>query len=499
MNFPRCLRRSVLPAAAVVAFVVGGGVSGGGGGAGLWIGPASGSVMAGEIQAGAAIHSIMPKKLPISVNGGFADRMIAEVHDPLHARCIVLSDGVTKVALVVADSCMLPREILDPAKKLASEKTGIPASNILISATHTHSAPTAGSVFQSDPQPEYLEQLPGDLAAGIEQAASRLEPAEFAFARGTDGEQVFNRRWKTKPETVNLNPFGGRDAVATNPGYNRGDLIEMAGPIDPEICMIYIRSVTGRPIALWSNYSLHYVGDVGGISADYFGVYCDRMTQLLKAADAQPPFVAAMSNGTSGDINNHFFSGPVQASAPVFGRCTLVAESVAKASLAGLSGELKFHREATFAVAEEEMTLGVRKPTPEELERAKKILAAAAAAGKTVLQTSAEVYARESVKLADYPDTVTLKLQAMRLGDIGVCAIPCEVFCEIGLELKAKSPLRNTFTVSLANGYNGYLCTPRQHGYGGYETWRARSSYLEVDSSPRITASLLRLLDAVSK
>ena len=56
------------------------------------------------------------------------------------------------------------------------------------------------------------------------------------------------------------------------------------------------------------------------------------------------------------------------------------------------------------------------------------------------------------------------------------------MFVEIGLEIKKKSPLKPTFTIELANGYNGYLPTPEQHELGGYETWRARSSYLEVDA-----------------
>jgi hypothetical protein len=89
---------------------------------------------------------------------------------------------------------------------------------------------------------------------------------------------------------------------------------------------------------------------------------------------------------------------------------------------------------------------------------------------------------------------VELKLQAMRIGDLAICAIPCEVFVEIGLDLKKQSPFKHTFTVSLANGYNGYLPTPEHHALGGYETWRARSSYLEVDASTKITQTLVQLL-----
>ena len=115
----------------------------------------------------------------------------------------------------------------------------------------------------------------------------------------------------------------------------------------------------------------------------------------------------------------------------------------------------------------------------------------------TELRGLEEVYARESVLLAKYPAKVKIDLQAFRIGDLGICAIPCEVFVEIGLELRKDSPLKQTFTVSLANGYNGYLPTPPQHELGGYETWRARSSYLEVDAATRITRTLEGLLKAV--
>jgi hypothetical protein len=128
--------------------------------------------------------------------------------------------------------------------------------------------------------------------------------------------------------------------------------------------------------------------------------------------------------------------------------------------------------------------------------RAKEILAQAKG---PVLKTLPEVYARETVLLAKYPATVRAKLQAIRIGDLGIVSSPCETFVETGLEIKKKSPLKPTFTIELANGYNGYLPTPEQHKLGGYETWRARSSYLEVDASTKITATLLELLNAVAK
>jgi len=140
------------------------------------------------------------------------------------------------------------------------------------------------------------------------------------------------------------------------------------------------------------------------------------------------------------------------------------------------------------------LTLAVRKPSPEEVTRARDLVAQAA--GRE-LRSLPEIYAGETLAMKDYPDTVELTLQVMRIGDAVICAIPCEVFVEIGLELKEKSPLKPLAVFSLANGYDGYLPTPEHHRLGGYETWRAKSSYLEVEAAPKVTAKLLELLDAV--
>jgi len=119
----------------------------------------------------------------------------------------------------------------------------------------------------------------------------------------------------------------------------------------------------------------------------------------------------------------------------------------------------------------------VRKPTENEVARAKEIMAKA---GGNPLTKQDHVYANETILMANFPATVKLKLQAMRIGDLGIAAVPCEVFTEIGLKLKQDSPLKSKFIVSLANGYNHYLPSVEHHRLGGYETWRAQSSYLEV-------------------
>jgi neutral ceramidase len=447
-----------------------------------------------RLRAGAHAQDVTPTHFPISVNGNLADKKATSANDPLHARCLVLDDGKTRIALVVVDSCMIPRAIHDAAKALAEKKTGIPASNILISATHAHTAPALTGVFQSEPDERYIEFLTAKIAEGIEKANARLAPAQAGWGSAREPNQVFNRRWRMKPDAVNSDPFGGKsDRVKMNPGYRdtNPNLLEPGGPTDPEVSVLALRTADGKPLALYANYSLHYVGDMPPLSADYFGVFAGVIRRKLGGDDR---FVAMLANGTSGDVNNVNFGGPVPPKRDVGERSRLVAEAVGEA--AKKAADTVYRGDITLAVAEKELEFKVRKPTKEELQRAEELLAKAK--GRE-LKGVEEIYARETILIATYPDAVKLKLQAFRVGDLGIAAIPCEVFAEIGLEIKKKSPLKRTFTVSLANGYNGYLPTPAQHALGGYETWRARSSYLEVKASDAITATVLDLLAKVAK
>lgn len=448
-------------------------------------------------RAGAHAQDITPQKFPISVNGGMSDRQARAAHDRLHARCLVLDDGKTRLAIVVCDSCMIPRELMDAAKKLASNaRTGLRPERILISATHTHTAPTVTGVFQSEPDEDYVQYLTEQIAKGIEHAVKNLEPAKIGWGVGQDPTQVYNRRWYMKPGVPNPDPFGRTsDKVRMNPGYENPGLLKPAGSIDPDVSLVSVQSTSGRPIALLANYALHYVGGNPPLSADYFAAFAERMTQLLEAQQTDPPFVGIMSNGTSGDINNINYGGPAPARQGPGEQIRIVANSVAQAALKAYK-KIEHKDWLPLDMAQKEIELGVRLPSAADVQHAKQILAEAKG---PVLQKREEIYARETVLLAKYPPKVKALIQAIRIGDLGIASSPCETFVEIGREIKQKSPFKHTFIIELANGYNGYLPTPRQHTLGGYETWRARSSYLEVNASERIAATILQLLNEVAK
>src|SRR5207244_3919526 len=117
---------------------------------------------------------------------------------------LVLDDGTTRLALIICDSCMISRETFDEANRLASRATGIPPDKMLMAATHAHSAPTAVSTGQSEPDPRYLKHLEAQIAEGVRRAFANLAPARIGWGVGREPTQVFNRRWKVKPGVVAL-------------------------------------------------------------------------------------------------------------------------------------------------------------------------------------------------------------------------------------------------------------------------------------------------------
>ena len=432
-------------------------------------------------RAGAATSNITPK-IGTSINGNMKDITVKQIHDETHVRCIVLDDGQTRLAILTADLCMIYREQLDEAKKRAHAITGIPIENMMMSATHTHSGGTACSVFQSDPDKNYLKFLTERIADAVVRAHNNLAPARIGWDIGNEPTLVFNRRWRMNPVEIK-NPFGGIDQLST---------IQVKDITDPGLPVISIQTTDGHPIALLANYSLHYVGGTGPaeVSADYFGMFADRMKQLLQTdSNKYPPFVAMLSNGTSGNINNVNNKG-IRLSLPPYNRMQQVANIVA-AEAFKVYQNIKYQDWISLSSVQKEITLMVRLPDKKEIERAKEIIANAKS---PIMDSREEIYARETMLLKDFPQQLPLILQAFRLGDLAITAVPCEVFVEIGLEIKEKSPFKPTFTTSLANGYNGYLPTPEHHKLGGYETWRARSSYLEVDASTKITTIIFELL-----
>jgi neutral ceramidase len=447
------------------------------------------------LKAGAATANITPE-LGGSVVGGFAPFPCTHIHDELHARCLVLDDGKTKLALVVCDLLGLHRSVSLKARELIEKEAGIPAANVLISGTHTHSAVNAlgGPVrgYYSDQElTDYQTFVARRIADGVRCAVNLLRPAEIAFGTVDVPEHVHIRRWFLKEGTMPPNPFGKIDKVKMNPGAGNPNLVEPAGEPDPTISFIALREPGGRMISIYSAYSLHYVGGVGNghISADYYGYYCEALKRLQTGGDEYPAFVGIMANGTSGDANNINFRNPQPRKQP-YEQMQYVANDVAAKVNAALKG-LAWQSSATLDARYRELDVKWRKIEPELIAWAKETEAKAPRiqGGKADLPLA---YAGRVQRLAEASPETKFPAQILRIGDVCIGSSPCETFAETGVEFRKRSPFEKSFMVELAHGYYGYMPTPRHFELGGYETWPGTNN-TESQASVKLMNALLEM------
>jgi neutral ceramidase len=264
--------------------------------------------------------------------------------------------------------------------------------------------------------------------------------------------------------------------------------------------VLAVESLDGRPICVLASYALHYVGGLGAgrISADYFAAWANSMAALAGLPNGQtayPPFVPILANACSGNINNIDVRPGPHARRRPYEKMQKVADILA-AECYRTWRAMKLEDAVALAASEEEVELGVRLPDAGDVAAARKILAASPKG--ELYRDIPQIYARETVILSEsYPASVKTVVQAMRIGPLGVATFPGEAFVEMGMEVKSRSPFKPTMMIELANDYRGYIPTVEAYDMGGYETWRAKSSYLERQAAPKLVAAALRRLSAL--
>jgi len=256
------------------------------------------------LRAGSAAVDVSPREFPVNMPGLFRRRPVRQVHDPLHARALVLDDGTTTVALVVVDNLHVAEEACDEAKALASKQCGIAVEKMLVASTHTHTAPSSNVKKGPAPEVAYRKLLVEGIAESIARAHAALRPAGVGAAAKALPEEVFCRRWFLKPGKMPPNPFGELDKVKMNPSRSPEVLDRPAGPTDPDVTILSVQDAeSGKPLALLANYSLHYVGGVPKemISADYFGEFARLLQSRVDNDDFVLPRRSAPSQALRAD------------------------------------------------------------------------------------------------------------------------------------------------------------------------------------------------------
>ena len=356
---------------------------------------ASGSpAVSGEKQfrAGAAEVNISPEKFPVIISGGFLQGRGDQLTDPLFSRALVLDDGATRLAIVVVDTLMMPRELVDDAKKSIEQRTGIPSDRIVVAATHTHTAPSVMGALGTGVDRGYADRLPGWIVESVVAAVQNIAPARIGWTVAVDSQHTNCRRWIYRPDRIATDPFGDQSIRAMmHPGYQNPDFIGPAGPEDPGLSVLAVQSRDGRPLAVLANYSMHYFG-AAPVSADYFGRFCQHMKQLVNKDGTDHPCVAMMSQGTAGDLHWMDYSQPATNIA-----LETYSNEVAEVAFRAYQ-QIEYRDWVPLAMAEQKLTLGRRVPDEKRLAWAQQIVAEMH--GRTLAESQREVYALEQIYLS---------------------------------------------------------------------------------------------------
>jgi len=445
-------------------------------------------------KAGAAKVDITPP-LGTLINGDFIIHYARYIHDNLFAKALVLQNQATVIAFVIVDICAMQKDFIQEVKQLIKTQLGINPENILLSSTHTHAAGSIESLLLGAADLPYRKKLPTLIVEAVRLARQNLRAAQVGFGAVDVPEHVVCRRFYMKKGYVAKNPVtGGQDQVKTNPFGDEHLIEKRVSPMDTQVSYLAVKGIDGQWISLLANYSMHYVGDWenGTISADYFGVFSNYIQQKL-GADVH--FVGMMTNGTSGEANIWDFLDNSRYPTGHFAKEKLIGEDIAEKVCESMA-QVKWQTNPALTAAYTELELRLRKPTSAEVEAAKAVVSETDYEHIHHVDQEAlrRIYAREQVLLYDYPDTEMFPIQTLKIGDGVIGALGGEFFAETGLKLKAQKQSNHYFTITMANGYVGYVPPAHEIERGGYETWRCRTSYFEESAEDAIRNKLVELI-----
>jgi neutral ceramidase len=450
------------------------------------------------IKVGFAERDITPS-IGMEQPGGYGKNFHRTFHDPCKVRVALFDDGRSKVVLVGLDALIVPRQVVVNARAEIEKLTRIPGSAVMIGASHSHSSGPVGMVMpgQFDHAPEdirrlayeessmadagYLMRVTHEIVQAVKAADAGRVPAQLGFGYGHEDKVAFNRRLRMK-----------NGQSWSHPGAMNPDIIDYAGPIDPQVGVIGAWDLSGKLIGTVVNFSCHATTNPGGISANWI-YYLERTVQ--GALDTRAPVVFLA--GACGDVTQVNNLSPYQRPAPqawahfVGGRVGAEAVKVL----------LSVPRSSDIPVDSRQKTWTIprRAPSPENLAKAKVTLAQ----GKRPPDFTDWIFAKETVlldQLLKVEPAVEVEVQALQIGPAVCVSNPAEYFVQYGLDIKQGSPFSYTFPVELANGCVGYVPTEEAFSPagGGYETRLTLYSNLAISAGRQFADTGIELANQMT-
>ena len=383
----------------------------------------------------------------------------------LRAVAIVLAQpGGAKLALVACDVLFVPRSIVDPALAAIEKSTGIPPSHVLVNATHTHHAPSLTKIHGYDADPIFSQRVEQGIVRAVEQANARLQAdATFLFHLGEETTVGQNSRLLLADDSIFW--IGPRD-----------DAVRPTGPFDPELPVLAFRNPQGKLLAATFNHSTHTIGTRSGAvrSPSFYGLAAQELEQETGA-------VVQFLEGASGSTHNLTLSA------------TDATERIKLAVKDGLR-QLKPRPVAALRAAKRPFKFKVRSFDEETEARKVEIYVhkRAPQGADMIIKIFREM--REELASQQGQERETW-IQAVRIGDVALVGVPAEYFTSLGVDIKRRAPLEDTFVAELANDWIGYLPDREGHQLGGYQTWMGFHSYAEPGTGERMADEAVKLLN----
>lgn len=419
---------------------------------------------------------VMTPLLGDQIPGSVSERFVSGIKDDLYAKALVMEIDQQLIAFVTLDAIDVPRHVVLGIRDKASRMTGIPALHINVMCTHAHTTgPTIRTSYVHAVDELYQNWIIHRAADAVALAYQCRREAQIGFGLGQEQDIAFNRRFYMKDGTVR-----------TNPGIGNPDIIRPTGPIDPDVAVLRIDDLEGRPIGIVTNYACH-ADTVGGseISGDYPG----EMSEVLKRIYGDH-IVSMFWQGASGNINHVDVSGkfPREKGHHYKKMGRILAGEVMK-----VREKIVYRNGLTMQMKIAYVTVNFRKPSPEEMTAAQQVLQA-----EQEHKMNEVKFARQAVELAQRGDeTVDVEIQVFAMGDVAIVNLPAEMFVEFGLKIKQESPFELTIVNELSNGsVSGYVCTQEAFRQTtGYENRLRKYSRLQVEAGDLFVDQALLLLN----
>jgi neutral ceramidase len=416
---------------------------------------------------------VITPPLNSSIPGQVHDRKAIGIRDDLYAKVMILKTDKAKLCIIALDTIGFFKQDVARVRDMILDKTGIPKESILVAATHTHTGGPIGDLYQSPRDDEYVTYIINRIEEAVDVALDREQPVRLGYGVGAVHNISFYRRFLMKD-----------GSFATNAGINNPNIERPLGDIDPDVVVLRIDDLKGKPVGVVTNFACHLdTMSVDGnkeFSADYPGVLSTEIKNKLGQ-----DVVSVFLNGACGNINHVDVTGKMAIAPGHYKRMgRILAEEVIKTR-----ANIEYDNDITLDSINEDLTVQTRLPEESDIQWANEILES------EELTIWDSLIASEYIKLRDRGITSKkIEIQALRIGNLFIGAFPGELFVEFGAYVKSNSLFKYNMISTLSNGCEGYITTKEAFHQGGYESKLTNYTNLAPGTGEMLAENILKLM-----